>query len=158
MRGEWLAILLTTILALVLTLTPFGDGYQQHTPQWLLLTVLYWCIHSPGRVGLIYAWLMGLLLDVSTAGLLGANSLLFTLSAALVLALRQMLSVAGPIQQALFVAGLSTIYLIFSLWIQGGITSSMALLTYLTHALSNLIAWPLMMLAFHLIRTRLSRI
>lgn len=158
MRSEWLAILLTTILALVLTLTPFGDWYQQHAPQWLLLTVLYWCIHAPGRVGLVYAWFMGLLLDVGTVGLLGANALLFTFGAALVLTLRQMLSAATPIQQALFVAGLSTIYLLFSLWIQGGITSSMALLGYLGRAPSNLIAWPLITLVFYLIRTRLSRI
>lgn len=157
MRGDWLAISLTTLIALVLTLTPFGDWYQQHAPQWLLLTVLYWCIHAPGRVGLIYAWLIGLLQDVGTAGLLGANALLFTFSAALILALRQMLSVASPIQQALFVAGLSTVYLLFSLWIQGGITSSMALLSYLTHALSNLIAWPFMTMGFYLIRSRLSR-
>ncbi|ANJ66976.1 rod shape-determining protein MreD [Halothiobacillus diazotrophicus] len=158
MRGEWLAILLTTTLALVLTLVPFGDWYQQHAPQWLLLTVLYWCIHSPGRVGLVYAWLMGLLLDVGTAGLLGANALLFTLAAALVLALRQMLSVASPIQQALFIAGLSTVYLLFSLWIQGGITSSMALLDYLSRALANLLAWPVITLVFYLIRARLSRL
>lgn len=158
MRGEWLAILLTTTLALVLTLVPLGDWYQQHAPQWLLLTALYWCIHSPGRVGLVYAWLMGLLLDVGTAGLLGANALLFTLGAALVLALRQMLSVATPIQQALFIAGLSTVYLLFSLWIQGGITSSMALLDYLSRALANLLAWPLITLVFYLIRARLSRL
>lgn len=157
MRREGFAILLTTVLGLVLTLLPYPDWFQPHAPQWLLLTVLYWCIQAPARVGLVYAWLLGLLLDVGTAGLLGANALLFALSAALVLTLRQMLSATGPIQQALFIAGLSVIFLLFSLWIQGGMTSGMSLVAYLGRALSNLIAWPILILMFHLIRTRLAR-
>ncbi|MGC8697946.1 MAG: rod shape-determining protein MreD [Halothiobacillus sp.] len=156
MRSEWLSIISTSFVALVFTLFPSNEWYQNYAPQWLLLTVLYWCIQEPHRVGLIYAWFLGLVLDVGTVGLLGANALLFTLSAALVLGLRQMLHVTGPIQQALFIAGLSIVYLLLSLWMQGGITDGMTVLSYLARAFSNLIAWPFMLFLFYLIRQRLS--
>jgi rod shape-determining protein MreD len=156
MRSEWLSIISTSFIALVFTLFPSADWYQQYAPQWLLLTVLYWCIQEPNRIGLIYAWFLGLVLDVGTVGLLGANALLFTLSAALVLGLRQVLYVTGPIQQALFIAGLSVVFLLLSLWMQGGIADGMTVLNYLARALSNLIAWPLILLMFYLIRQRLS--
>jgi len=156
MRSEWLSIISTSFVALLFTLFPHNDWYQQYAPQWLLLTVLYWCIQEPTRVGLIYAWSLGLVLDVGTVSLLGANALLFTLSAALVLGLRQMLYVTGPIQQALFIAGLSIVFLLLSLWMQGGISNGVTVLNYLARALSNLIAWPLMLLMFYFIRLRLS--
>ena len=156
MRSEWLSIISTSFLALVFSLFPSTEWYQHYAPQWLLLTVLYWCIQEPNRAGLIYAWVLGLVLDVGTVGLLGANALLFTLSAALVLGLRQMLYVTGPIQQALFIAGLSVVFLLLSLWMQGGITDGASVLYTLVHAVSNLIAWPLMLFLFHLIRQRLS--
>jgi len=103
---------------------------------------------------LIVAWTSGLLLDVATVGLLGANALLFTLSAAVVLGLRQMLYFTGPLQQALFIAGLSAIYLLLSLWMQGGISDLSMLLHSLVRVLSNLIAWPLILAAFHLVHRR----
>ncbi|MHB1229452.1 MAG: rod shape-determining protein MreD [Halothiobacillus sp.] len=156
MRGEWLSIIATSFVALIFTLFPNAAWYQHDAPQWLLLTVLYWCIQEPTRVGLIYAWFLGLVLDVSTVGLLGANALLFTLSAALVLGLRHMLFVTGPIQQALFIAGLSVVYLLFSLWMQGGISDGLTVLNYIARALSNLLAWPIILLFFYLIRQRLS--
>ena len=158
MRGNWLAIIATSSLALVITLMPSPEIYAQHAPQWLFLTTLYWCIQRPGHVGLTYAWIMGLLLDVGTASLLGANALLFTLGAAVTLGLQRLLVVSGPPQQALFVAGLSLVYLAISLWIQGGPTNSADALTYLSRMISNLAAWPILMLLFGLIRNKLSRL
>lgn len=157
MRGNWLAIILTSVLALVLTLMPAPEVYTRHAPQWLLLTTLYWCIQRPGHVGLFYAWMMGLMMDVATAGLLGANALLFTLSAAITLGLQRLLVFSGPLQQALYIAGLSLLYLAISLWVQGGPVGTTGSIEYLSRMLSNLAAWPLLMLVFALIRQQTDR-
>jgi rod shape-determining protein MreD len=154
MRNNWVIIPLSLLVALVLSIVPSVSWYQHYAPQWLLLTVLYWCIREPNSVGLFIAWMAGLVLDVASVGLLGANALLFTLSAAVVLGLRQMLFFTGPLQQALFIAGLSTVYLLLSLWMQGGISDLTMLLNSLARVLSNLVAWPLMLAVFHLIRRR----
>ncbi|OZB73398.1 MAG: rod shape-determining protein MreD [Halothiobacillus sp. 14-55-98] len=154
MRNNWAMIPLSLLVALILTVEPSVPLYQHYAPQWLLLTVLYWCIREPNSVGLIIAWMAGLVLDVASVGLLGANALLFTLSAAVVLGLRQMLFFTGPVQQALFVAGLSAIYLLLSLWMQGGISDLTMLLHNLVRVASNLVAWPIILMVFHLLRRR----
>lgn len=154
MRSNWVMIPLSLLVALILTIEPSVPLYQHYAPQWLLLTVLYWCIREPNSVGLVMAWVSGLVLDVASVGLLGANALLFTLSAAIVLGLRQMLFFTGPLQQALFIAGLSTIYLLLSLWMQGGISDSTMIVHSLARVLSNLVAWPFIVLIFHVLRRR----
>ena len=154
MRSNWVMIPLSLLVALILTIEPSVPIYQHYAPQWLLLTVLYWCIREPNLVGLVVAWVSGLVLDVASVGLLGANALLFTLSAAIVLGLRQMLFFTGPLQQALFIAGLSTIYLLLSLWMQGGISDSTMIVHSLARVLSNLVAWPFIVLIFHVLRRR----
>lgn len=154
MRSNRVMIPLSLLVALILTIEPSVPLYQQYAPQWLLLTVLYWCIREPHSVGLVVAWVSGLVMDVATVGLLGANALLFTLSAAVVLGLRQMLFLTSPIQQGLFIAGLSTVYLLLSLWIQGGISDSALLLHSLVRVLSNLVAWLFILMVFHLLDQR----
>lgn len=155
MRGDWLAIGLSLLLGFLLSVMPMGGWYTQFSPQWLWLIVLYWVLKTPQQVGLIVAWSMGLLLDVASVGLLGAHALLFTLSAALVLSARPVLNSTGPLRQALFFAGLSLVYLLLLLWIQGGLTSGLAVASYLGRSLSNLVAWPLLLLLLHQIRLRL---
>lgn len=155
MRGDWLAIGLSLLLGFLLSVMPMSGWYTQFSPQWLWLIVLYWVLKTPQQVGLIMAWSMGLLLDVASVGLLGAHALLFTLSAALVLSTRSVLNSTGPLQQALFFAGLSLVYLLLLLWIQGGLTSGLAIASYLGRSLSNLVAWPLLLLLLHQIRLRL---
>lgn len=154
MHRNWVMIPLSLLVALILTIEPSVPMYQHYAPQWLLLTVLYWCIREPNSVGLIVAWVAGLVLDVASIGLLGANALLFTLSAAVVLGLRQMLFFTGPLQQALFIAGLSAVYLLLSLWMQGGISDTTLLLHNLVRVISNLVAWPFILMVFHLLRRR----
>lgn len=154
MHRNWVMIPLSLLVALILTIEPSVPMYQHYAPQWLLLTVLYWCIREPNSVGLIVAWVAGLVLDVASIGLLGANALLFTLSAAVVLGLRQMLFFTGPLQQALFIAGLSAVYLLLSLWMQGGISDTTMLLHNLVRVISNLVAWPFILMVFHLLRRR----
>lgn len=155
MRGEWLAISVSLLLGFMLTLLPLGDWYARAAPQWLWLIVMYWALKAPQSVGLIVAWAMGLLLDVATVGLLGAHALLFTLSAAVVLAVRPWLNNTGPLQQALFFSGLSVVYLLMLLWIQGGLSNGLAVASYLGRSLSNLVAWPILLLVFYQLRQRL---
>ncbi|WP_407275055.1 rod shape-determining protein MreD [Halothiobacillus sp. DCM-1] len=155
MRGDWLAISTSLLLALLLTLLPFGGWYGQYAPQWLWLVVMYWVLKTPNQIGLVTAWSMGLLLDVATVGLLGAHALLFTLSAALVLALRPWLNSTGPLQQAIFFSGLSLLYLLFLLWMQGGLSGGLAVLSYFGRSLSNLVIWPVLLFSLYQLRQRL---
>ena len=154
MATSWFSILFTSLAGLALVLVPLPEGVQVHNPQWLLLVVIFWSLYRPAQVGLLYAWTAGLMLDVATNGLLGLNALMFTLTAFLVLSLRQRLSVAPLLSQALLVAGFSLLYLMASLWVEGVATDLASMAVYLSRALSNLAAWPVI----YFLLSRLARL
>ena len=73
-------ILLTVLVGVVLTLVhlpaTLPDWLGWLRPAWVLVVVFYWAIAVPHRMGLIGAWLIGLLLDVALADPLGLNAIL----------------------------------------------------------------------------------
>jgi rod shape-determining protein MreD len=40
-------------------------------PDFVLIVVLYWCIYQPRMLGIGFAWLIGLLMDVAHANIFG---------------------------------------------------------------------------------------
>ncbi len=157
MSTSWIAIILSSLVALVLTLLPLPPEVHVHNPQWLLLTVIFWSLYRPAQAGLIYAWCAGLLLDVATNGLLGLNALLFTLTAFLVLSLRVRLGVAPLLSQALLIAGFTLLYLAVALWVEGVAGDLVSMATYLSRAISNLAAWPVVYFILSRLGKRASR-
>jgi len=63
----------------LLSLLPWRQW--QAAPDVLLMVIAFWCAHEPRRVGLVAAFVFGLLLDVHDAGLLGGHALAYTLTA-----------------------------------------------------------------------------
>ncbi|GAB4216887.1 MAG: rod shape-determining protein MreD [Rhodoferax sp.] len=47
-------------------------------PDWLALTLLFWTVHQPLRVGMLAAFALGLCLDVHQGGLLGQHALAYS--------------------------------------------------------------------------------
>jgi rod shape-determining protein MreD len=70
-------IALSLIGAFLINLLPLGGYYG--VPDIVALTVVFWSIHEPRKVGIGVAFCMGLLMDVHDASLLGENALSYTL-------------------------------------------------------------------------------
>ncbi|MGC9457948.1 MAG: rod shape-determining protein MreD [Halothiobacillaceae bacterium] len=155
MRSDWPTIAASLAAALILTLAPLPREIGVFAPQWLLLVVLFWSIERPERVGLVLAWSMGLLLDIGTHALLGSNALLFVLAAALTLGLQRLLKPTSIMQQGLYVCGLTLAYLMVELWMRGGMQGSIEGWQYLMRSISNLAAWPLLVLTIAWLHRRL---
>jgi rod shape-determining protein MreD len=83
-QGGWL-IVLTVVLALVLTIVPLPGGLAAFRPEWIGLVLIYWSLALPARVGLGVAWLTGIVQDVLQATLLGAHALSLTLAVFIIL-------------------------------------------------------------------------
>ncbi|PCJ32620.1 MAG: rod shape-determining protein MreD [Gammaproteobacteria bacterium] len=64
-------IFLSVIAATALTLVPFPDIVRLLRPEWVLLTLIYWAMALPQRLGVANAWLTGLLMDLILGGPLG---------------------------------------------------------------------------------------
>lgn len=70
----------TLVLSLMLNLLPLPrDGWAMAVPDWVALTLVFWNIHQPRRVGLAIAWLLGLVMDVNNASLLGEHALAYSM-------------------------------------------------------------------------------
>jgi rod shape-determining protein MreD len=64
-------------IAFLLNLMPWGD--VAGVPDFVALTLLFWNIHQPRKVGIGIAFLLGVLMDVNNASLLGEHALAYTL-------------------------------------------------------------------------------
>ena len=78
-NGGWL-ILVTILVALVLAVLHLPETWPQWLgwlrPAWMAMVIFYWVMALPHRLGLISAWIVGLLLDVLQADPLGLNGFL----------------------------------------------------------------------------------
>ena len=70
------------LLALLLNLLPLGR--VTWLPDFLLLTLVFWCMHQPQHVGVLLAFACGLLMDVHQTTLLGMHALAYICAAYLV--------------------------------------------------------------------------
>jgi rod shape-determining protein MreD len=76
LRGGWV-ILLSIAVAMMLAVAHLPEGLPQWLgylrPAWVLLVVFFWVMSLPDRLGMITAWLVGLILDVIRGDPLGVN-------------------------------------------------------------------------------------
>lgn len=104
-RHGWL-LPVSVLLALLLGLVPLPADLQPLRPYWLALVVAYWVIEDNERVGLGFAFAMGLLGDLAFGGLLGEQALRLTVMAFILQRFRSQLRFFPMAQQALVIGGL----------------------------------------------------
>ena len=96
-------IILTLALAMCLRIAPWPDALAAFNPDWVLLTLIYWSLAAPERVGIFHAWTFGLLTDVLTGRLLGQYALAYSLVIYICLKLHKRLRQFPLLQQGLFI-------------------------------------------------------
>ncbi len=75
MTKKWWVIPGSVIIAFCFWCVPAGPGWQNYSPDWVSLALIYWCFAIPGKVGIGSACMVGLLMDVVSFGLLGRYAL-----------------------------------------------------------------------------------
>lgn len=70
-----LVLLVALVLAILLTLLPLPVFLEPLRPYWVGLVLIYWSMEVPRPLPLGAAFLIGLLLDVLTASLMGLHAL-----------------------------------------------------------------------------------
>ncbi len=141
MRGYGV-ILTTLLLALVLSVLPMPAEMAFYRPHWVALALIYWCMALPEKVGVGFAFLCGLLLDILTGTLLGQHAFGLSLVAYLTLKSYRRVRVFPLWQQAIFVAVLLLLERVLFFWVNGALglpTSSPAAWT--TPLIGGLL-WP----------------
>jgi rod shape-determining protein MreD len=104
-RNPWL-LPVSVLVALLLGLLPLPAFLQPARPYWVALVLVYWLIEAPERVGLGYAFIVGLCADLVFGSLLGEQALRLVIMAFIVGRFRAQLRFFPLSQQALAVGGL----------------------------------------------------
>lgn len=139
----------SVLVAMLFTLTPSPAWYDALftgitlRPNWLLLVSFYWALALPQTFSVGRVWILGLLLDITSGGLLGRHAIGLVLSVWIAqkfyLQLRQF-----PLGQQAFVIGLlCTLQQLVLLWIDGATGTLSQPIQYFLPVLTTTALWPL---------------
>jgi rod shape-determining protein MreD len=94
-------IFLTLTLALFLNLVPLGRF--PIVPDWVALVLTFWCIHQPLKASMGAAFVLGLIMDVADASIMGQHALAYVVLAFAANGLSRRILWFPLVQQALHV-------------------------------------------------------
>ena len=145
-RFSLLAVLVSFVAAAVLEVLTLPDVLLKFRPEWLVLTLIYWLLRHPEKIGISTAILLGLLMDVISGSYFGVHVLAYSVLTYLVLSMHQRLKMFPVIQQSFivfFLVGIQSMVVYFLTIVLQGSQSG---LSYLWLALTSAIAWPLVLI------------
>jgi len=135
-------ILVTLAMAMFLTILPMPAWAEQLRPQWVAMTLIYWCLVAPERVGVFWACGTGVVLDVLSGTLLGQHALTLSVVAYLAVELHKRIRAYPLWQQALSVWVLLLVDRLLSLWVLGATGQPTPTLSYWFPAFVGMLLWP----------------
>ncbi len=145
-------ILCSFFVAFVLALVPLPDWLLWGRPEWVALTLIYWVIALPQRVGLVTALLVGTFLDVLEGAIIGQNAFSLAVVALLSLTLYQRLRVFSLLQQCGVVFILIGINQLVCQWVQNLEGAGGGRQLFLLPAVSSAVLWPVILHTFRSLR------
>jgi len=131
-------IVLTIVFAMLLMILPLPDSLRFLRPEWVLITLIYWAMAVPRLVGVGFAWVVGLLMDVMMGGAIGLLAFSYTLVIYLVLQFHLQLRQYPLWQQALSIMSLILLADILIILV----TPTMAGWYVWLPAISSTVLWP----------------
>lgn len=135
-------VVLSLVLALMLSVAPLPDFMQAARPLWLALMFSYWVFELPYNIKFSLAWIFGLAQDVLYGTLFGFHALFLVFVVYAVLVFQQRLKMFPQWQQALFLTLIYGIGQLALMWLNelGGSPGSLA--QYIFPALISGLLWP----------------
>jgi len=152
-RGTWM-IIITLGIAMLMMILPLPEWARLYRPQWVTLTLIYWCIALPHRIGVGSGFSVGIVLDALTGTLLGQHALGLSLITFLASQLHARIRVFPFWQQALVVLVLLVIEHLLALWVMGAIGQSPPGLQYWLMPLIGAALWPWVFITLRDVRRR----
>ena len=138
-----LRLLLSALVALVLTVAPLPAWLDVVRPAFLVLAVLYWSVNAPRAGGIALGFLAGLALDVFQGSVLGEHALALGLITYIAVREHQRIRSKPAIQQALFVFGALLSYEAVLFVIDGWTGHPLGSALRWLHTLTGALIWPL---------------
>jgi len=148
-------VLPTMLLALMLVMVPLPEWAQIFRPDWLTLFLIYWVMAIPERLGIVFAWVFGLLLDVTQGAILGQHAIGLVMVAFIVQIQYQRIRVFSLLQQALVVFVLLMLKQLLVLWVSGIVGQAPEdIIRYFLPSVVGAVIWPWLFVLLRDIRRR----
>ncbi len=133
-------IVISIIIAMILMLVPLPESIRFIRPEWVVMTLIYWAMALPKRVGVGFAWCTGLMMDVILGGQLGILAFSYALVVYFVLRFHLQLR-----QYPLWQQALSIMSLVFLVNVISMLVSSRTFdFTLWLPAVMSTVLWPVM--------------
>lgn len=151
-RSNNFVIWITIIVSLMLTIMPLPIGFDEFRPNWTLLVLIYWVLALPNRVNVLFAWLIGFIIDVLLGSILGVNAFATALVVYVTANNFQKIRNFSLLQQSLIVGVFITLYHLSVFWIQRFVIDVDFSISYLKPVLTSIPMWPVVFLLLRKIR------
>ena len=143
------------VLAILLGLLPMPPSVAVFKPYWLGLVLCYWVLEAPERVGLGFAFLLGLAGDLIYGSLLGEQAMRLSIFAFIVLRFRARLRFFTLAQQALAIFALLLNDRFVVLIIRGFSGEGLPPWTFWISPAVGMLLWPWLFLLLDDVRLKL---
>jgi rod shape-determining protein MreD len=136
-------VLASLVLAMILRIVPLPHAGFVVNPDWVLLFLAYWAIAIPDRVGVGYAWFIGLFSDALTGRMLGQHALAYSVAIYLCARMHRQLRVYPVYQQAFYILLLLLLEELLVFWTQDIKAASAIGMDYWLPAFTGATLWPI---------------
>ncbi len=147
-RFSWLAVVLSFVVAMILESVSLPAVVAFLRPEWVMLTLVYWLLRHPEKVGIATAVIAGLVMDVISGTYFGIHVLSLSLISYLVLLTHQRLKMYPVAQQSLTVFLITGIHLMVVYTMRSLLSYADGGLDYLWQALTSALFWPLVLILY----------
>ena len=142
----------STLFALILAVVPLPMDYASLRPEMLCLVVIYWIIHMPQRIGMLYAWCVGLAQDVIETNIWGAHGMALVVIAYICLLSYQRLQNYSIWHQALWIFIFVGLHQVIVNWVHGLVGYNSEPHELILSTVSSALCWPLVVIILGYIR------
>jgi len=140
--ARWSYIALTLALAVSANLLALPGLAQVLRPDLLALTLIYWVVYHPRRLGFLPAWILGLIMDVANGSLFGEHALAYAVLMYLSILLYRRIVMFGMIQQMLHVLAILIASQAVMLAVRSAAGGDFPGIAYFVPSLLGAILWP----------------
>jgi rod shape-determining protein MreD len=136
--------------ALMLNLLPWSGLALLLRPDFVALTLIFWSIREPHRMGIGVAWLAGLMMDVADGVLFGQNALAYSLAVFIAIVLHRRILMFTPWQQTFYALLLLFLLQTMTLLIRLSTGAQFIGMGYFAASVTGALLWPLLTLVLQL--------
>jgi len=150
-----LPVIITIVLALMLTVVPVPDRVEPFRPDWVALTLIYWSMMLPRTWSVGSAWIVGLLLDVAQGTILGQHALALCFIVFVTVRFHLLMRVFPMQQLTATVFALLALYQFLLFWVNGVAGIDTQAVDYWAPVITGTVIWPVAMMFLSGVRMRL---